>query len=128
MDTIEFTDNKAALRDSDKFISAEVDVARILESWKTSLFSYEWLDGEGNIKEFQDLDAPQADKLRIVQGKVAAGEALEKPVLGIGMLDNVEIGSGHAAFVIAVTNGHKTIPAHIPKSCESDFKDFLAAV
>ena len=128
MDTIEFTDNKAARAAPEKFITVDVDISRVRTSWKSSLFSYEWLDSEGAPKNFADLDAPQADKLRIIQAKIANGEKLEKPVLGIGMLDNVEIGSGHAAFLTAAAQGHKTIPVHIPKSCESDFKDFLAAV
>jgi len=125
---IEFIDNKAAQKAPEKFMSVQVDVARVLKSWKTSLFSYEWLDGEGKIKPFQDLDAPQTDKLRAAQSKMTSGEKLEKPILGIGILDNVEIGAGHAEFIIAALQEYKAIPAHIPKSNESDFKDFIADV
>ncbi len=127
-DTIEFTDNKAAQADPEKFLAVTVDVARVLESWKASLYSFEWLDSDGNIKPFGDLDAQQADKQRVIQDQLSKGETLEKPVLGIGMLDNVEIGSGKAAFLTLAALGHQTIPVHIPKSCESDFKDFVAAV
>lgn len=128
MDKIEFTDNKAAINAPDKFLSVEVDIAKVLKSWKGSVFSFEWLDEDGQPKAFEDLGASQSDKLRAAQTKLASGEALEKPVLGIGMLDNIEVGSGHAAFIIAAAMEHKTIAVHIPKSNESDFKDFLAGV
>lgn len=105
---------------------AHIDAAKALESWRTSLFSFEWLDENGNIKPFEDLSAAEADKRRRVEDTLDKGGALERPVLGIGLQDNVEIGAGRAEFLTLAARGMATIPVHIPKSCESDFKPFLA--
>jgi hypothetical protein len=126
MTKIEFIENKVATANPDKYINVTVDTAKTLESWKNSLFSYEWLDENKEIKTFEALSAAEADKRRAVDDALKNNRPIEKPVLGIGMLDNVEIGSGRAAFLTLATLGLKTIPVHIPKSNESDFKDFLA--
>ncbi len=128
MENIKFINNKAALSNPDKYVGITIDVARTLESWKQSLYSFEWLDENGQIKRFEDLNGAEADKRRAVDDALKNNQPIEKPVLGIGMLDNVEIGSGRAVFLTLSTKGLKTMPVHIPVSCESDFKEFLAEV
>ena len=128
INAIEFIDNKAAEHDPDKFINITIDMEKALESWKNSLYSFEWLDEDGEIKSFEALSAAEADKRRAVDDALKNNHPIEKPVLGIGMLENIEIGSGRAAFLTLATMGLKTMPVHIPVSCESDFKDFLAEV
>jgi len=126
--TIEFTDNKAALAKPDHFITIEVNIEAVISSWKQSLYSFEWLDQDGQIKSMQDLSETEQEKRQAVENQIKNTEALEKPVLGIGMIDNIEIGSGRATLLTLASKGHKTLPVHIPKSCESDFKEFLAEV
>ena len=46
----------------------------------------------------------------------------------IGMMDNVEIGVGRAELLTLAAAGIETMPVHIPKSSESDFKPFRADV
>jgi hypothetical protein len=48
--------------------------------------------------------------------------------LGIGLQDNVEIGSERAVLLTLAALGYETMPVHIPKSNESDFKHFRADV
>lgn len=123
--TIQFKDNPAAA-DTKKFIDITIDTAKALSSWRDSIFSFEWLDAEGNIKSFEDLSADEADKRRRVENDLQKGTPIQKPVLGIGLKDNIEIGSARAEFLTLAAHGIKTIPVHVPKSCESDFKPFLA--
>ena len=124
----QFIDNKAARSNPDKYVSVRVDMTKALESWKKSLYSFEWLDDNGEIKNFEDLNAAEADKQRAVTSALENNEPLEKPVLGIGMLDNIEVGSGRAVFLTLAAAGLKTIPVHIPLASESDFKDFVTEV
>jgi hypothetical protein len=44
------------------------------------------------------------------------------------MMENIEIGCGRAEFLTLAAHGLKTMPVHIPKSNESDFKPFRADV
>lgn len=123
--SVSYIDNKAA-SDPDKFVSVRVDAQKVLDSWKNSLYSFEWLEADGTIKSFENLNAAEADKRRAVDSTLNAGEPIQRPVLGIGLQDNIEIGSCRAEFLTLAALGYKEIEVHIPKSCESDFKPFLA--
>lgn len=125
---IQFIDNSAAKNDSGRYASIAVNVERVLESWRDSVFSYEWLDGNGKIKSNDDLAEREKPKRRRVEEALQSKDPLEKPILGIGLKDNIEIGTGRAEFLTLAAHGVKTIPVHIPKSNESDFKDFIVGV
>ena len=123
---IEFIDNKAIQNTADNYVNVVVNVPEVLESWKLSLFSFEWLSPEGTIKTLEDLPEKERPKRQTVEEKLQDGQPIEKPVLGIGTQDNVEIGIGRAEFLTLAAGGLTQIPVHIPKSHESDFQGFLA--
>lgn len=122
----EFVQNAAAKGKSEAFIEVNVDVAQILRSWKDSVFSFEWLDEQGHIKDFDELSRREQPKREAVEEKLKCGQPLEMPILGIGLQEHVEIGSGRDVFLTLAAHGHKTLPVHIPKSNEKDFADFIA--
>lgn len=126
--TVAFIDNKAASAAPDKYLSISVDTQAVLNSWRGSLFSFEWLDENGDIKPTNDLAENEQAKRQRVEEALKNNEDLEKPMLGIGMLESIEIGAGRAEFLTLTALGHKTLPVHIPKSNESDFKDFIASL
>ncbi|MCB1532714.1 MAG: hypothetical protein KDJ35_07580 [Alphaproteobacteria bacterium] len=117
-----------AHQDAARYLEITVDVARVLESWRDSIFSFEWLLNDGTIKPERDLPPREKPKRALVEEKLSKNQPLEKPILGIGINDNVEIGVGRAEFLTLAAHGAKTIPVYIPKSNESDFKEFLAEV
>ena len=123
-----FINNKATESRPDYYMEILVDVPAVLKSWQQSLFSHEWLSPEGRIKDLKELGISEQSKREGVETALSKGEHISKPVLGIGLLDNVEIGSGKAEFLTLAANGHKQIPVHIPKSNESDFKEFISDV
>lgn len=127
-ETVNFIDNKAALAKPQMYMCIHVDVSAALQSWRLSVFSYEWMNSDGSIKDMSDLSDAEAEKREYVEMQIREHEPLEKPVLGIGIQDNVEIGSGRAVLLTLAAQGIKTIPVHILKSNESDFKAFLADV
>ena len=126
--TINFTDSKASINKPNFYISVNLDIEMILESWKLSVFSHEWISSEGKVKEIEALKDTHRRKREIIEDAIENKEPLEKPVLGIGIQDNVEIGSGKALICTLVKHGIKTVPAHIPRSNEEDFKAFIANV
>ena len=125
-DTIMFIDNAAVKNNSDRYVTVTVDVAKILKSWRQSLFAFEWMLPDGGIKSAAELSAAEQTRRTAVEEQLKKNTALEKPVLGIGLLDNVEIGAGRAVFLTLAASGAKKMPVHIPKSSRDEFAKFMA--
>jgi len=125
---ITFKDSKAAQSRPEFYIPVNLNVSAVLKSWQLSVFSFEWLEKDASLKSMDKLKESDQEKRETIEATIKAGEPLDKPVLGIGIQDNVEIGSGKVVLCTLAAHGIKTIPAHIPKSNESDFKALLADV
>ncbi|NCT40131.1 MAG: hypothetical protein GW778_00510 [Alphaproteobacteria bacterium] len=126
LQTINFKDSKAAINKPEFYIPVVLDINAILKSWQLSIFSFEWINKDASIKDISALKEADQEKRKAIEAALTNNEPLEKPILGIGIQDNVEIGSGKAVICTLAAHGVKTIPAHIPKSNESDFKDLIA--
>ena len=124
---LEFIDNTALAGRRDRYLSVEVDVAKVMASWRLSLFAYEWLERDGRIKQPNALSTTEQPKRRAVEDALIRHAALQKPVLGIGVMDNIEIGSGRAVLLTLAALGAATMPVHIPVTHHNDFKKFLAS-
>jgi len=122
---IKFTDNPHIADRKDNYLSVTVDSAKIIDSWRGSLRAFEWITPEGRIKSMAELKPAEQEVRKEVEDLLDKGETLAKPVLGIGLLENVEIGIGRATFLVAAAQGMKEIPVHIPKAHEKDFRPFL---
>jgi len=114
---IKFIDSQSVQARPEFFERIEVDLGQVLQSWQLSLFSYEWLERDGSVKAIGELNERDQEKRAMVEAAIASGAALEIPVLGIGLQDNVEIGSGKAIICTLAAHGVVSIPAHVPKSC-----------
>lgn len=121
---IKFTPNTNVKDRDDQFITIHVTLAAVVQSWKTSVFSFEWLSPDGEIKAMNALTPAEQEKRREIEHALEHKAPIEMPVLGIGILDNVEIGSGRAALLTLADKGVTEMPVHIPKSCESEFQPF----
>lgn len=124
-ETLRFTDNPAIAGRCDRYMVVKVDLARVLASWHQSLMAHEWLNGHGHFREPDDLNMCDRDKVLKADKILNSGGELPRPVLGIGILDNVEIGSGRDVIYALVRAGHKTASVHIPRSNETEFNRFL---
>ncbi|WP_236619927.1 hypothetical protein [Micavibrio aeruginosavorus] len=124
----DFIANPVTAGREDRYETVMIDVPKVLKSWQTSLFSYEWMLPDGRIKDAAELPEKEQPKRAEVEGKIASGAALEMPILGIGLMENIEIGSGRATFLTLAAHGIRTMPVHIPKSNQSEFKAFIAKV
>lgn len=119
-----FIDNPVATARQDRYTTMTIDVGTVLASWRGSLFSYEWLDKDGKIKPLAALPLAEQPKRREIEEKISKGGPLEKPVLGIGLMGNVEIGSGRATFLTLAAHGCTSLPVHIPVSNADDLSPF----
>ena len=121
-----FIDNPVISGRNDRYTTITINVPAVLESWRISLFSYEWLLPDGRIRSIAELPAQEQPKRQEVEDKLKSGKPIEKPVLGIGLMDNVEIGSGRAIFLTLAAHGCTSIPVHIPNSNTKEFDPFRA--
>lgn len=122
--TIHFIPAPAITGREEKYIDVTVDAPAVIKEWKLSLLSFEWLLPDGTIRTIDELPIQQREKRLSVESRLNGGKPLEKPVLGIGLMDNIEIGSGKDVFLTLAALGYRHIPVHILKSCEKDFAAF----
>ena len=125
MDTLQMTNSPAIAGRESKYMMVRVDTAAVLKSWQKSLFSFEWLTPDGKIRKIDDLPMREHEKRREVEVALKKGQPLERPVLGIGIMDNVEIGAGRAIFLTLAAIGHKQIEVHIPTGNRDEFSAFI---
>ena len=122
-----FEDNPSIKGREERFtiIIAKVDL--ILASWRNSLFAHEWMNGDGSLKAAKAMSVPLQKKRMDTERLIASDTPLPRPVLGIGIADNVEIGSGRDLFLTLAAQGVKDIPVHIPKSNLTEFRMFSSS-
>lgn len=119
------TDNKSALKDPAKFMTVSLALQCVVESYRQSLFSFEWLNGDGEVRTQSELEDTQKSKYDSVYAAYKTGIALERPVLGIGIGDNIEIGSRRDVLLTLYSLGVRKLDVHVPKSCADDFAQFM---
>lgn len=112
-----------AIAQSGRFVAMRVDAAKIVASWRLSLFAHEWLTADGSIKDATALPDVERRKREKVEAALASGQPLDRPVLGIGIYDNVEIGAGRAVFLTLMDLGFTDIEVMVPIA---DYDSFAA--
>ncbi len=124
---LSFIDSASLKGREDKYVVVRVRTADVLKDWRKSLFSFEWLHPDGTIRGLDDLPLGQRDRRLKVEQMLESAQSVERPVLGIGLLDNIEIGAGRDVFLTLAARKTDSIEVHIPKSVQKDFKQFLTA-
>lgn len=122
---LDMTGNSSLKGREDRYEVVRVRIPAILKSWRSSLFSFEWLHPDGTLRSLDELPLHERDKRLKVEKALKQGQRVERPVLGIGLLDNVEIGAGRDVFLTLAAQGVQDAEVHIPVSCRKDFKQFL---
>lgn len=123
--TINFTDNPAVASRGQNFVTVTVDLPPVLASWRESLFAHEWLHPDGSLKQIKDQNEAVRQRRTDTEAKINQAQALERPVLGIGILDNIEIGAGRDTLLTIASLGYSRASVHIPKSHLDEFKLFI---
>lgn len=123
--SLHFTDSPSIKGREDRYLTVRVRVKDVLKSWKKSLYSFEWLLPDGTIRTLDDLPLHERDKRLKVEKHLSSGDTLSRPVLGIGIMDNVEIGAGRDVFLTLAAKGLTDIEVHIPASNQKEFSKFI---
>ena len=120
-----FIDNPAIAGRGQNFATVTVALAPVLASWRESLFAHEWLNPNGTLKAPDQQKPEIRDQRLLIDKKIHSGAPLERPVLGIGIMDNIEIGSGRDTLLTLAAAGLNQIPVHIPRSHLDEFRPFI---
>lgn len=121
-----FADNPSVRSQTGAYTELLVDATKVLQSWKISLLAHELIGKDGYIKSDDDLNETRLEKRELIRARLNAGEMLEKPILGIGIFDNIEIGAGSDVLATLVIEGYTILPVHVRTSQLSDFEAFRA--
>lgn len=121
-----FMDNPVAAARAGQYVELLIDAAKVLQDWRASLLAHELVDKNGFVKGDNDITEVRLEKRENVRTRLADGEPIEKPILGIGIFDNVEIGAGSDVLVTLVMEGFATLPVHVRVSQLRDFDAFRA--
>jgi len=121
-----FIDNSNLKGRESHYVTLNVNSDKVIKSWKSSLFSFEWLTPDGSIRTPDELTDSEQKKFYEVTKLYKNGESLERPILGIGVLDNVEIGSRRDVFLTLGAHDVTEISVHVLKQDEKEFNDYLS--
>ena len=121
----QFCDHPIAVKAPDDYLEVSVMVERVLESWRDSILSFEFLNKDGELRSDRELSPKNKEKRQSVDVKLRDKHAIEKPILGIGLMDNIEIGSGRDIFMALAVQGVTTMPVHIRRKQASEFDKYI---
>lgn len=123
--SITLIDNPTLKDRADKFATLEVNLNKIVKDWKKSIYSFEWLLPDGTVRPPEKLTTEYRHQYNNIEQIYQLSGALERPILGLGMMDNVEIGSRKEVLLTLARLGVTSLEVHIPKSCLNDFEKFM---
>lgn len=125
MQELNFVDHPIVASDRDAYVDVIIDAPKAIESYRLSLMSFEVLDRHGNIRPDEDLDVAEQAVRESVREKIKTNQVFEKPIVGLGLNDNFEIGIGRSLFTSLVYEGFSEIPVHIRTSHLEHLKQFV---
>lgn len=120
-----FIKSKSVQANPEKYVAINVDCEKIIANWAVSIRSFEWLHPDGSIKPLEELTERDQGRRKAIEEAYHSGAEIEQPVLGIGMMDHVELGSGRAVFLTLHDLGETTLEVDIFKSNADDFEEFM---
>jgi hypothetical protein len=105
-----------------RFLPVLVQSTKVIENWRASLYAFEWVHPDGRLKTLAELAPAQAAKRQATEDRLKRRENLDTPILGIGLLNTIEIGAGKDVFLTLAALGYDALPVFIPPADEKEFK------
>lgn len=111
---------------ADGYTTLWLDLNLVLDSWRQSLWAFEWLRPDGTLKSLDDLTPDRAHARTEWEKKIKTGQPLPQPILGVGEFQCVEIGAERALVAALASLGYARFAAHIPTAMTGFFKKLTA--
>ncbi len=113
--------------DEKSFITFTIDIQKVIKSFRHSVFSYEWMHtATGSLKSLDELGSKQKNERIEIENMIKNGHPIPQPILGIGLMDHIEIGTGKAIIMTLAAHGFNEMPVHIPISMFGSMHEFSA--
>ena len=111
-----FYDHEIVQKSPDDYVELRVSPRQILKAWSMSLFAHELLGKDGQVKDKADIKDETLQRYVMAEESMKRGEDLAKPIIGIGIMDGIEIGIGREIVAVADVMGVSDIPIHVRKA------------
>ena len=120
-----FIDHEIVRRTPNDYTEMQLHPDKILKAWALSLFAHEVLEKNGAVKTEDKMSDTTLEKFISARHAFEKGEEVTKPVIGVGIMDNIEIGIGREIVAAAKIMSLTEIPVIIRKSQLSDIEKLL---
>jgi ferritin-like metal-binding protein YciE len=99
------------------YIIMHADIDKLVSSWRSSIVAHEWVV-KGQFRTPEEMKPHILEEWQEVYDQFKSSDTLERPILGLGVLDNVEIGTNRAILSVAHHLGADVIDVLVPESLE----------
>ena len=124
LEKITWKNNITVASDPGKYVEADVKLMPLLAAWRNSIVASEWIMN-GHPKQPDQLhDIPKEQYARVLSD-LETGRPLDKPLLGLGLFDNLEVVTGRAVVYAALTNGFDSLPVQMPAADQKKLEKLL---
>ena len=108
-----FCDHIVVQKNPEDYTEMVLTPSQIFDAWKSSMFSHELIAKDGTIMGENTLKGASLQKYISAYEALKRDEAVEKPVLGIGLFDGIEIGIGREIIAAAYHLNISDLPIHV---------------
>lgn len=121
----QFFDHEIVQKSPDDYVELVINPVDLLNAWSLSMFAHELLNKDGTVKSQSDLSDQTLEKYVTAVEMIKRAEPLSKPVIGIGIMDGIEIGIGREIIAACAAMKTPSIPFNVRKAQASDVKKLL---
>ncbi len=121
----QFQDHEVVQQAPDDYVEISLSPDKIMMAWATSLYSYELLNKDGTVKSTGDMMDETLQRYVDAEEKLRRGEGVSKPIIGIGIMEGIEIGIGREIVAAAKALGVKEIPVYVRKAQVDEIKSYF---
>lgn len=118
-------DNPSFEAQKERYEKVCLDSHAVVEAWRRSLFSHEWLYPDGRFRVHADMKESLRLQRVALEAAIKAGKPLDRPLLGLGLIDGVEIAYARAEFLTLAALGVARIEVYIPCADRNVFTTML---
>jgi len=121
----QFFDHEVVQKSPNDYEELSIAPHDLLRAWSLSMFAHELLAKNGNIKSESELSGQTLEKYVAALEMIKRSEPLSKPIIGIGIMDGVEIGIGREIIAACVSMNIGKISINVRKAQSKDVKKLL---
>lgn len=121
----QFYDHEVVQKTPEDYREMNISPEKVLTCWQSSMFACEILDKSGKVKPEGDMAPETLKKYLDAVEMIKRSESIPKPILGIGLMDNIEIGIGREIIAAAANLNLSNIPLHIRNAQADDIEKVL---